>query len=426
MLTHKKGLLALSPIAVLLGVYLGGSLIAGNFYEIPIAVSFSCAAIYSILVIRKGSLRKSIDIFSRGAANADVMYMIWIFCLAGVFATAAKSMGAIDTCVAITLKYLPGQFIPAGIFLAACFISLSIGTSVGTIAALAPVVTEIAAQTSSSTAWLIAIVVGGAFFGDNLSFISDTTIAATQTQGCRMSDKFRTNLKIVLPAAIVTLCIYLFHHQTGSFQLSEEITRIEWIKILPYVLVIGLAVSGVNVLGVLLTGIISTDIIALATGSFGGMRVFSSIGEGLQGMYELIMVTLLAAGFMNCIREAGGFDYLIQIITSKIRGKRGAEFAIAGITAATNFCTANNTIAILTVGPIAKDLSSRYGISPRKSASIMDTISCFVQGILPYGIQVLMAAGLANISPVEIIPHLYYPFLIGLMVIISIVFEKKA
>lgn len=420
-MTILRGIVTLSPIFVLLATYLIGALLAGDFYRVPISVAFIVSAIYGMILLKGHNLQERIGIFSRGAANPDIMYMIWIFCLAGIFASTAKAMGAVDTTVALTLQAIPSNFLPAGIFIAACFISMAIGTSVGTIVALTPVVTTMAPQIGCSTAWLVAIVVGGAFFGDNLSFISDTTIAATQSQGCKMKDKFRTNFAIVLPAAIVTLCLYLFGNQATEYIATNS--AIEWFKALPYLLVIVLALWGVNVLMVLIIGTISTAFIGLTSGSLAPLSIFISAGEGLNSMCELILVTLLAGGVMAIVKELGGFSFLIEQLTKNIRSRRTAEFVIATLTALTNFCTANNTIAILTVGPIARDLSAKYAIPARKSASLMDTASCIVQGYLPYGAQLLMAAGLAAISPVEIIPHLYYPFLIGCMVIVSIIFK---
>ena len=420
-MTILRGIVTLSPIFVLLATYLIGALLAGDFYRVPISVAFIVSAIYGMILLKGHNLQERIGIFSRGAANPDIMYMIWIFCLAGIFASTAKAMGAVDTTVALTLQAIPSNFLPAGIFIAACFISMAIGTSVGTIVALTPVVTTMAPQIGCSTAWLVAIVVGGAFFGDNLSFISDTTIAATQSQGCKMKDKFRTNFAIVLPAAIVTLCLYLFGNQATEYIATNS--AIEWFKAMPYLLVIVLALCGVNVLMVLIIGTISTAFIGLTSGSLAPLSIFISAGEGLNSMCELILVTLLAGGVMAIVKELGGFSFLIEQLTKNIRSRRTAEFVIATLTALTNFCTANNTIAILTVGPIARDLSAKYAIPARKSASLMDTASCIVQGYLPYGAQLLMAAGLAAISPVEIIPHLYYPFLIGCMVIVSIIFK---
>ena len=397
------------------------SLVAGDFYRIPIGVAFVVAAIYSLTVVRGLSFHERVGIFSHGAANADIMYMVWIFVLAGIFATSAKAMGAVDATVYYTLRIVPAELLPAGIFLAACFISMSIGTSVGTIVALTPVVEKLAVQMGADAAWIVAIVVGGAFFGDNLSFISDTTIAATQSQGCRMRDKFRTNLLIVLPAAIATLCIYIFAHSADSVDILPR--AVEWYCALPYLLVIACALLGVNVLVVLCIGIVAADGIGLLCGSIGVVECFEAAGEGMSSMGELILVTLLAGGLMNIVKHCGGFDYLIRLLTARIRGRRGAEAVVASLTALTNVCTANNTIAIITVGPIARDISQRYDISPRKSASLMDTASCFVQGVLPYGAQLLMAAGLAGVSPISIVPHLYYPMAIGVMIVLSIVFQ---
>lgn len=413
--------MALTPVVVLLAVYLSGALLAGDFYRVSIAVAFVVAAIYGLIIMRGYNLQERVGIFSRGAANPDIMYMIWIFCLAGIFASSAKAMGAVDATVALTLNIVPTNFLPAGIFIAACFISMAIGTSVGTIVALTPVVTAMAPQVGCSTAWLVAIVVGGAFFGDNLSFISDTTIAATQSQGCKMKDKFKANFAIVLPAAIATLCIYLFGNQATEYALVEQ--SVEWFKAIPYLVVIILALVGVNVLVVLIVGTIIANLMALIDGDFELLTIFTAAGEGLNSMCELILVTLLAGGVMAIVRELGGFDYLIDKMTKKVSSRRGAEAVIALLTAITNFCTANNTISILTVGPIARDLSTRYGVPARKSASLMDTISCFVQGFLPYGAQLLMAAGLAAISPMEIVLHLYYPFLIFIMSVVSIIIQ---
>ncbi len=425
MKSPNNGLTALSPIIVLLATYLGGALIAGDFYRIPITVSFVVAIIYGTLLLRGKSTLHKINLLSQGAANPDIMYMIWIFCMAGIFASSAKSMGAVDATVMLTLKSIPGELLPMGIFIASCFISMAIGTSVGTIVALIPVVTATAEHIGCSTAWLAGIVIGGAFFGDNLSFISDTTIAATQSQGCKMSDKFKTNFIIVLPAAIITICIYIFGNQTGEYIAPQE--SVEWYKVLPYLLVIILALIGMNVLVVLFIGIVATNAIGIIDGSMDFIGMFTSAGSGLDSMCELILVTMLAGGLMNIIKELGGFDYLIQVLTAKISSKRGAEAVMAVTTAITNLCTANNTIAILTTGSIARDLAQRYSVSPRRSASILDTSSCFVQGIIPYGAQLLMASGLASISPVEIIPHLYYPFLIGIALMLSILtgFPKK-
>ena len=418
-------MLALSPIIVLLTIYLAGSIIAGDFYRIPIAVAFMTASIYAIAITRGTTLDERIESFSKGAANPRIMYMIWIFVLAGAFAALAKAMGAVDATVQLTLNLIPSNYLPAGIFIAACFISLSIGTSVGTIVALTPVVTALAGQMNCETAWLVAIVVGGAFFGDNLSFISDTTIAATQTQGCSMRSKFRTNIKLVTPAAVVTLLLYAF---SGNSIQDIEATAIgisDILKCIPYLTVIVCALFGMNVLVVLIIGIVISGGMGIAFGTVDGISIFTEMGTGIMGMTELILVTMLAGGLLEIVRINGGIDYLIRIVTLRMRSRRAAELAITALTALANICTANNTIAILTVGDISRDISKQYGIQPRRAASLMDTTSCFIQGIIPYGAQLLIASGLAKVSPLEIIPHLYYPMLIGVMIVFSILARSK-
>lgn len=419
-----KGLLALSPIIVLLTIYLAGSIVAGDFYRIPIAVAFMVASVYAITITRGDTLNSRVDSFSKGAANPRIMYMIWIFVLAGAFAALAKAMGAVDATVGITLNIIPSNYLPAGIFIAACFVSMSIGTSVGTIVALTPVVTELASQMNCSIAWLVAIVVGGAFFGDNLSFISDTTIAATQTQGCSMRSKFRTNFLLVMPAAITSLLIYAFSGNSIEDIATTAISPTDIIKCIPYIIVIITALIGVNVLMVLIIGIATAAAIGLATESIGSISIFTEMGNGIMGMCELIIVTMLAGGLLEIVRLNGGIDFLIRIVTLRVRTRRAAETAIATLTALANLCTANNTIAILTVGNISRDIAKKSGISPRRSASIMDTTSCFVQGIIPYGAQLLMASGLAKVSPLAIIPNLYYPMLIGVTILLSIAMQR--
>lgn len=422
----SHGLFALTPIIVLLTVYLAGSMITGDFYRIPIAVAFIIAAVYAV-AISKGNLNDRIDSFSKGAASTRIMYMIWIFVLAGAFATTTKAMGAIDATVMLARSAIPANYLPAGIFIASCFVSFSIGTSVGTIVALTPVVTALAAQIGCDTAWMIAIVVGGSFFGDNLSFISDTTIAATQTQGCSMRSKFYSNILIVAPAAIITMLIYAFNGNSIEATEAVGFNILDTFKCLPYLIVIIAALCGINVLLVLVLGIVSAAILGLAYGSFDGIELFTHIGNGMMGMGELIIVTMLAGGLLELVRRNGGLDYLIQVTTSRINSRRGAEFAITALTALANVCTANNTIAILSVGDISRDIAKQFKISPRRSASLMDTSSCFVQGIIPYGAQLLMASSLAGalVSPMDIIPHLYYPMCIGAALLLSIIIKRK-
>ena len=419
-----KGLLALSPIMVLLVIYLVGSIVAGDFYRIPIAVAFVVASVYALTITRGNTLNERIDCFSRGAADTRIMYMVWIFVLAGAFAAVAKGMGAVDATVNFTLHFIPSNFLPAGIFVAACFISMSIGTSVGTVVALTPVVTQLATQMDCSVAWLVAIVVGGAFFGDNLSFISDTTIMATQTQGCSMHSKFRSNIKLVMPAAVATLLLYAFSGASLAGASSPEVSFVDFIKVIPYLVVIIAALLGVNVLLVLVAGTLVAGVIGLYCGGIDVIGFFTDCGTGISSMCELIIVTMLAGGLLEIVRINGGIDFLIRIVTLRIRSRRVAEASICLLTSLSNLCTANNTIAILTVGTISRDISQKFGIAPRRAASLLDTTSCFMQGVLPYGAQLLMASGLASVSPLEIIPNLYYPMCVGLVLVLSIIVQR--
>ncbi len=418
---RMSGWLALSPLLVFLGVYLISSLIVRDFYKIPIAAAFLIASVYALLICRGRTVDERIAIFSKGAGNNNVLLMIWIFILAGAFAASAKDMGAIDATVNLTLRLLPGNMLYAGIFLASCFISMAIGTSVGTIVALVPVAAGIAAETGIALPFMTAVVVGGAFFGDNLSFISDTTIAATRTQGCRMSDKFKVNIKIVGPAAVIITGVYLFMGSGVELNVASE--PMEWLKLLPYISVIGLALSGMNVASVLVLGIAASAVIGFACGDLSWTGWLASLGRGIGEMGGLIIVTMLAGGMLEVIRVNGGLDAITGSMTGHIRGSRGAEFSIAALVGLANICTANNTIAIITTGRLAKDISEKFGLDPRKVASILDTFSCLVQGFLPYGAQLLMASGLAGISAFSIMGHLYYPFAMGIFAALAIIFR---
>ena len=414
---HKGGWWSLSPLAVFLCLYLITSLLVNDFYKVPITVAFLLSSCYAIAITRGLKLEQRVYQFSVGAGNKNILLMIWIFVLAGAFAQSAKQMGAIDATVNLTLHILPDNLLLAGIFIAACFISLSIGTSVGTIVALTPVAVGLAEKTGIALPYMVAIVVGGSFFGDNLSFISDTTIASTKTQDCVMRDKFKVNFMIVVPAALIVLGIYIF--QGLSLSAAPQIQEIEWIKVIPYLIVLGTAIAGMNVMSVLLLGIFSTGIIGLFTG-MGFFDWFGAMGTGITGMGELIIITLLAGGMLETIRYNGGIDFIIARLTRHVTGKRGAELSIAALVSVANLCTANNTIAIITTGPIAKDIAKRFHLDRRKTASILDTFSCLIQGIIPYGAQMLIAAGLAGISPLGIIGNLYYPFCMGACAILAI------
>lgn len=412
MKSKLSGLLALSPIAVFLAVYLISSLVAGDFYKVPVSAAFLVASIYAVAVTRSGGIDRRMAIFSSGAANPNVLMMIWIFVLAGAFASSAKEIGSIDAAVNLALSVIPGRFIFAGFFFTACFISFSIGTSVGTIVALVPIASGIAAETGLDLPHITAVIVGGAFFGDNLSFISDTTIAATRAMGCQMRDKFKANLVIVIPAMAVVACIYVF--QGFSVDVAPEHIQAPWYQILPYASVIVMAVAGVNVNLILAAGIAENAIIGFCTGKMTWVSFLSSVGAGIAGMGDLIIVTMLAGGMLAMIRHAGGLDFIISGLVRRAKGGRGAQLCIAALVSVANLCTANNTIAIITTGEIARGISDRFGIDPRRTASILDTFSCVVQGLIPYGAQLLMASGLAGIPAVSIIPDLYYPMALGL------------
>ena len=385
----------------------------------PITVAFTVASIYAVAITRGIKLEERIRQYSRGASDPNILLMIWIFVLAGAFATGAKSMGAIDATVNLILSLLPSSLLLPGLFIAACFISLSIGTSVGTVIALVPIALGLGESLGLSNAYVAAVVTGGAFFGDNLSFISDTTIAATRTQGCSMKDKFRANIAIVLPAAIIALILYFVvglelpavrpSGEEGSFLLT-----------LPYLLVLVAAVAGMNVLGVLTLGIIACGAVGLGTGTLPAWDWIAALGSGITGMGELIIVTLMAGGVLELIRYNGGIDYLLRHLTRGISGKRGAELTIAILVSVANLCTANNTIAILTTGKVSREITKQYSLDPRKTASILDTFSCFVQGLIPYGAQLLLASKLAGVSPMDIVPNLYYPFIMGGCALLSI------
>ena len=396
-----------------------------NEPNLSLSVAFMLSSIYAIIISGGLPIMKRIDMFSRGAGAGNLMLMLWIYVLAGAFAASAKSMGAIDTTVNFTLHYLPSDMLLPGLFLAACFISVSIGTSVGTVVALVPIAAGIAHSTGFNTALMTAVIVGGAYFGDNLSFISDTTVVATQTQGCAMKDKFRVNFAIVAPAALIILIIYFF--LGNEISAPTTVPPVKYVKMLPYLLVLITAIAGMNVMAVLTLGLFLCGIIGITTGDYNVYSWFSVMGDGVLGMGELVIIAMMAGGMLEIIRENGGIDYIIDKMTRKINSKRGAELSIATLVSFVNICTANNTVAILTVGSIAKKIGDKYGVDNRKAASILDTFSCCVQGLIPYGVQMLLAAGLAGVNPIQILSYLYYPMAIGVAALMSILlrYPKK-
>ncbi|MCI7016704.1 MAG: Na+/H+ antiporter NhaC family protein [Prevotella sp.] len=422
---NRKGIIALSPLAVFVVLYLVTSIIAGDFYKVPITVAFLLSSVFAVIVCngipKKSSMpiAERVSIFSRGASTGNMMLMLWIFVLAGAFANTAKVMGSIDATVNLTLSVLPGNMIFAGLFLAACFVSISIGTSVGTIVALTPIAAGVAQTTGMSIPMLTAVIVGGSLFGDNLSFISDTTIAATSTQGCKLSDKFRVNSFLVMPVALLILIAYGVIG--AGIESPHDVGEVSSLKVLPYIVVLVTAICGMNVMAVLTLGILMTGAIGLIDGAFDVFGWFAAMGDGIKGMGELIVITMMAGGMLELIKVNGGIDVVISLITKHIKTKRSAELSIAALVGMVNVCTANNTVAIITTGGIAKQIGDRFGIDNRKCASILDTMSCCVQGVIPYGAQMLMAAGLANVNPVSIMPHLYYPYLLGIVTILAII-----
>lgn len=418
-ISAKRGLLALSPVALFLLLYVAVSAVIGDFYKIPLSVALIVAAVWSVAVMPQRGLSQRLEIFSKAAGHSNIIYMIWIFILAGAFASVAKETGAVTATVNLTLSLFPVQYIVPALFLAACLISLAIGTSVGTVVALTPLAVETAGLTGASVPFYTAVVMGGAFFGDNLSFISDTTIAATRSQGCQMRDKFIANCWIAVPAAVVTLVIYtVIGHNTAPVEVMHTTTP--WL-VIPYLIVIVAALAGINVTIVLLLGIVASLVAGMANG-FSLLDMIGYMGSGIDSMGDLIIVTLLAAGMLGAIKAAGGITYLLNGMMRHVSGLRGAQTAIALLVALTNLCTANNTVAIITVGSISREIGERYGVDPRKNASLLDSCSCIVQCLIPYGAQTLLATSLAGISPVAPWPYLYYPWALAVMVALSIIF----
>lgn len=424
-MSNKKGLLALSPLILLIAMI---ALFTGYSAEeshkdtsLSLTVAFMISSIYAVAISGGMPIKKRIDTYSRGAGANNLMLMLWIYVLAGAFAASAKAMGAVDATVNLALSLLPASMILPGLFLAACFISLSIGTSVGTIVALVPIAAGLAHSVDAKLALTVAIIVGGAYFGDNLSFISDTTVVATQTQGCQMSDKFRVNALIVIPAAIIILIIYGI--LGAGTKAPTHIDAVQYMKVLPYLVVLVTAIAGMNVMAVLTLGSILCGIIGIIDGGYDIFGWFSAMGNGVIGMGELIIIAMMAGGMLEIIRENGGIDFIISKITAHVNSKRGAELSIAALVSMVNICTANNTVAILTVGNISKKIGDKFGVDNRKAASILDTFSCTIQGLIPYGVQMLLAAGLSGLSPLDIIPYLYYPMAIGLAALFAILFR---
>lgn len=420
-INHKKGLFAISPLLLFVLLYVVASIIAGDFYCMPITIAFLMSCIYSLATFKGKTLKERLDVFCSGAGDKDIMLMLCIFVLAGAFANSAKIAGCVDDTVNFTLNVLPDSMVMPGLFLSACFISLSIGTSVGTIVALVPIAAGLANTIGSDIASMVAIIVGGSFFGDNLSFISDTTIVATNSQKCRMSDKFLVNSYIAIPAALVVLLIYVYLGQ--GMHAHRDIVDVNYFNMIPYLIVIVTALCGLNVVAVLTLGLVSTGVLGIAFSHYDFFGWCHAMGNGISSMGDLIVVSVLAGGLLRVLKENGALEYLIRLMTLKITNRRSCEMTIAMLVSLVNICTANNTVAILTVGTISKEIGDRYGVDNRKNASILDSFSCCIQSILPYGAQILMATGLALVNPVEIIGKLYYPFILFICSVLAIIFR---
>ena len=422
---RRRGWLALMPLVLLAVMMALMGVLMGDFSKVPMCVVFLVVSIASLFTLRGYPIEERVSCFSHGAGDKNLLLMVWIFVLAGAFAKSAQAMGAVSATVDLTMALLPENLLLAGLFLSSCIVSICVGTSVGTIVALVPVAAEMSARTGSGTALMVAAIVGGAFFGDNLSFISDTTVAATRTQGCSMRDKFRTNFRIVLPAAVLCFVLYVaIGFNSSSAGVGVDIASVHLWRVLPYVVVLVTAVMGMNVLLSLCLGVVLTGVVGIADGALSTAEWVSSLSEGIIGMGELILISMMAGGLLAVVRKAGGVTYIVRSITRRVHSRRGAELCISGLVSFTNLCTANNTVAILSVGSIASDISKRFKVDPRRSASLLDIFSCVVQGVIPYGAQLLMASGLAAISPMDIIPYLYYPLLLAVAALLSIAFAK--
>ncbi len=419
-MTEKKGsFIALFPLLIFVLLFVGTGIISGDFSNMPLNVAIIIASAVALVMNRKEKLSAKIEIFAKGAGHPNIMLLVVIFILAGAFAETAKGMGGVEATVNMGLSLIPSNLLMVGLFIVGCFISLSMGTSMGTVAALAPIGIGIAEQTGIPLSLAMGTVIGGAMFGDNLSMISDTTIAAVRTQGTKMSDKFKTNFLIVLPGAIVTAAI-LWIITSGIKIETLGSYEYEFIKVVPYIAVFLAALLGVNVLVVLIGGTILAGIIGLFDGSYTLSGFIQAVSQGIINMEDLAIVAVLIGGMIGIIQHNGGIQWLLNTVSSKIKSKKGAEFGIAGLVSLTDIATANNTISIIATGPLAKNIADQYEIDPRKSASILDIFASCWQGLVPYGGQMLVASGLAAISPISILPYSFYPILLGICGTIAI------
>ena len=423
---EKKGrAIALLPIGVFLIIFLGAGIVFKDFYAMPAIVAFLIALFVAFLQNKELSFNKKIEVIAKGVGEENIITMSLIFLCAGGFSGAVTAAGGVDSTVNLGLSLIPAHFAVAGLFLIGCFISVSMGTSMGTIAALAPIVVGISEKTGFALSICIGAVVCGAMFGDNLSMISDTTIAAVKTQGCEMKDKFKANFFIVLPAAIITVLIFWFVTRNMNFHLEENLSYSLW-EVLPYMVVLLGALIGINVFVVLISGIVISLIVGVSMGHIALSEMFQVVGNGVTSMYDITVISIIVACIVSLVKEHGGIQFILNLIKSKINGRRGAEFGIALLALFVDACTANNTVAIVMTGPIAKEISEEFDVDPRRSASLLDMFTSVGQGIIPYGAQLLSAATLTGLTPLQIIPNLYYPLLMGVCGVLAIIFRPQS
>ena len=423
---EKKGrAIALLPIGVFLIIFLGAGIVFKDFYAMPAIVAFLIALFVAFLQNKELSFNKKIEVIAKGVGEENIITMSLIFLCAGGFSGAVTAAGGVDSTVNLGLSLIPAHFAVAGLFLIGCFISVSMGTSMGTIAALAPIAVGISEKTGFALSICIGAVVCGAMFGDNLSMISDTTIAAVKTQGCEMKDKFKANFFIVLPAAIITVLIFWFVTRNMNFHVEENLSYSLW-EVLPYMVVLLGALIGINVFVVLISGIVISLIVGVSMGHIALSEMFQVVGNGVTSMYDITVISIIVACIVSLVKEHGGIQFILNLIKSKINGRRGAEFGIALLALFVDVCTANNTVAIVMTGPIAKEISEEFDVDPRRSASLLDMFTSVGQGIIPYGAQLLSAATLTGLTPLQIIPNLYYPLLMGVCGVLAIIFRPQS
>ena len=418
----KGNAAALLPIGVFLLIFLGAGIAFGDFYAMPAVVAFLIALFVAFMQNRQQKFADKIKVIAKGVGEENIITMSLIFLCAGGFSGAVTAAGGVESTVNLGLSLIPTHFAVAGLFVIGCFISVSMGTSMGTIAALAPIAVGISEKTGFELSVCIASVVCGAMFGDNLSMISDTTIAAVKTQGCDMKDKFKANFLLVLPAAVLSILIFWIMTRNVSYSLEGDLKYNLW-EVFPYLIVLAGALAGINVFLVLISGIVISLIVGVAAGNIAVTEMFKVVGDGVTSMYDITVISILVACIVSLVKEAGGIQFILDLI--RIRGKKGAELGIALLALFVDICTANNTVAIVMTGPIAREISEEYGVDPKRSASLLDMFTSVGQGMIPYGAQLLSAATLTGLTPVDILPNLYYPVLMGICGVGAIFLRKR-